>query len=237
SFILAFFDGIDHQQLETSSLKIHFSSERITAILRKTTDGNSQRTERKFLFRSVTLCRLHSVPLEKSSINDFFPFRWNGMESTEQRRFGLRLSSIGFRKIALYFPIETRFSGSFILAFFGGTECNRHTVTEENENFRSVRLEVTVGHFLENCSDCIINLCPRGHSYSKPTKTFTDTEPSSGNRKESCCVHNDQTLLLCNGKRGFLYGAALLDDKIMASIRSCQRSKSTDGKVTSHGKR
>uniref|UniRef100_A0A915KQP9 Uncharacterized protein n=1 Tax=Romanomermis culicivorax TaxID=13658 RepID=A0A915KQP9_ROMCU len=41
------------------------------------TDGNLQpnRTERKFLFRSEMLCRLHSVPFgsaEKSKFNNFF---------------------------------------------------------------------------------------------------------------------------------------------------------------------
>uniref|UniRef100_A0A915IMZ3 Uncharacterized protein n=1 Tax=Romanomermis culicivorax TaxID=13658 RepID=A0A915IMZ3_ROMCU len=33
-----------------------------------------------------------------------------------------------------------------------GTECNRHNVTERKGNFCSVRLNVTFGHFLENCS-------------------------------------------------------------------------------------
>uniref|UniRef100_A0A915IGK5 Uncharacterized protein n=1 Tax=Romanomermis culicivorax TaxID=13658 RepID=A0A915IGK5_ROMCU len=49
-----------------NSLKIHFRLERTTAILRKTIDGNlqSNRTERKFPFRSVAFDRLHSVPFD-----------------------------------------------------------------------------------------------------------------------------------------------------------------------------
>uniref|UniRef100_A0A915HYP3 Uncharacterized protein n=1 Tax=Romanomermis culicivorax TaxID=13658 RepID=A0A915HYP3_ROMCU len=31
-------------------------------------------------------------------------------------------------------------------------ECNRHKVTEQKKNFRSVRLEVTVGRFPQNCT-------------------------------------------------------------------------------------
>uniref|UniRef100_A0A915HTT2 Uncharacterized protein n=1 Tax=Romanomermis culicivorax TaxID=13658 RepID=A0A915HTT2_ROMCU len=60
-------NGTD-QQLGAFSLKIHFRSERISKILRKTTDSNLQpnRTERKFPCRSVTFRRLHSVPLENA---------------------------------------------------------------------------------------------------------------------------------------------------------------------------
>uniref|UniRef100_A0A915HZH9 Uncharacterized protein n=1 Tax=Romanomermis culicivorax TaxID=13658 RepID=A0A915HZH9_ROMCU len=35
-------NGTDRQQLETFSLKFHFQSERMTAILRKTADSNVQ---------------------------------------------------------------------------------------------------------------------------------------------------------------------------------------------------
>uniref|UniRef100_A0A915JWE6 SAM domain-containing protein n=1 Tax=Romanomermis culicivorax TaxID=13658 RepID=A0A915JWE6_ROMCU len=57
-------NGTDRRQLETFSLKISFQSQRIIAIFQKMTDGNllSNRMERKFPFRLVTLCRLHSVP-------------------------------------------------------------------------------------------------------------------------------------------------------------------------------
>uniref|UniRef100_A0A915ID21 Uncharacterized protein n=1 Tax=Romanomermis culicivorax TaxID=13658 RepID=A0A915ID21_ROMCU len=57
-------DGTDRQQPETFSLKIHFRSGNITAILRKTTGGNLQpdQKERKFPCRSVTFRR--SVPSE-----------------------------------------------------------------------------------------------------------------------------------------------------------------------------
>uniref|UniRef100_A0A915HE26 Uncharacterized protein n=1 Tax=Romanomermis culicivorax TaxID=13658 RepID=A0A915HE26_ROMCU len=62
-------NGTVRQQLETLSMKIHFRSESITAILWETTDGNPQpsRTERKFAFRSVSLCRLHSVSSKKTN--------------------------------------------------------------------------------------------------------------------------------------------------------------------------
>uniref|UniRef100_A0A915KMD1 Uncharacterized protein n=1 Tax=Romanomermis culicivorax TaxID=13658 RepID=A0A915KMD1_ROMCU len=68
-------EGTDRLQLETFKQKIHFRSEGITPILYKMTDSNLQpnRTEQKFPFPSVTLCRLHSVPFrsaEKASIND-----------------------------------------------------------------------------------------------------------------------------------------------------------------------
>uniref|UniRef100_A0A915I069 Uncharacterized protein n=1 Tax=Romanomermis culicivorax TaxID=13658 RepID=A0A915I069_ROMCU len=46
-----------------------------------------------------------------------------------------------------------RLKGHLYLPFRGnGTECNRHKVTELKRNFRSVWLEVTVGHFPQNCS-------------------------------------------------------------------------------------
>uniref|UniRef100_A0A915J3D1 Uncharacterized protein n=1 Tax=Romanomermis culicivorax TaxID=13658 RepID=A0A915J3D1_ROMCU len=62
--------GTDRRQLETFSLKIHFRSEKIIRNLWKTTNGNLQpnRTERKFPFRSVTLCRLHPVPFRSRSV-------------------------------------------------------------------------------------------------------------------------------------------------------------------------
>uniref|UniRef100_A0A915KYD0 Uncharacterized protein n=1 Tax=Romanomermis culicivorax TaxID=13658 RepID=A0A915KYD0_ROMCU len=40
----------------------------------------------------------------------------------------------------------------FIFAFFNGTECNRENVTKGNRNFRSVRFDITVGRFPNNCS-------------------------------------------------------------------------------------
>uniref|UniRef100_A0A915JWW5 Uncharacterized protein n=1 Tax=Romanomermis culicivorax TaxID=13658 RepID=A0A915JWW5_ROMCU len=60
-------NGTDRQQLERFSLKVNFRSQRISAMLWKTTDGNLQpnRTERKFPFGSVMLCRLHSVPFRR----------------------------------------------------------------------------------------------------------------------------------------------------------------------------
>uniref|UniRef100_A0A915IS62 Uncharacterized protein n=1 Tax=Romanomermis culicivorax TaxID=13658 RepID=A0A915IS62_ROMCU len=70
SFILAFPTERNESSLaETFSLKIHFRSESITAILRKETDGNLQpnRSERKFLFCWLKLCRLPSVPPKEAS--------------------------------------------------------------------------------------------------------------------------------------------------------------------------
>uniref|UniRef100_A0A915IEI8 Uncharacterized protein n=1 Tax=Romanomermis culicivorax TaxID=13658 RepID=A0A915IEI8_ROMCU len=60
-------NGTDRQQLETLRMKIHFRSEKISAILRKTIKGNLQwnRTQQKIPFCSVTFRRLHIVPFRR----------------------------------------------------------------------------------------------------------------------------------------------------------------------------
>uniref|UniRef100_A0A915INN3 Uncharacterized protein n=1 Tax=Romanomermis culicivorax TaxID=13658 RepID=A0A915INN3_ROMCU len=65
-------NGTHRRQLETFSLKIHFPSERIFSILRKTIYNSlqSNRTERKFPFRSVTFRR--SIPSEKAKPNQVY---------------------------------------------------------------------------------------------------------------------------------------------------------------------
>uniref|UniRef100_A0A915ITK7 Ribosomal protein S10 n=1 Tax=Romanomermis culicivorax TaxID=13658 RepID=A0A915ITK7_ROMCU len=68
-------NGTDRQKLETFSLKIHFQSERTTAMQLERTkmiDSNLQpnRTLRKFMIRSVTCgdrIPFHSVPSEKAN--------------------------------------------------------------------------------------------------------------------------------------------------------------------------
>uniref|UniRef100_A0A915JDL6 CFA20 domain-containing protein n=1 Tax=Romanomermis culicivorax TaxID=13658 RepID=A0A915JDL6_ROMCU len=74
-FILAFSDGTDRQRLETFSLKIHFRSERTTAILRKTTDGKVQpnRTETSVPFAYVPSIAFRSV--ERGKSDTWIPFQ------------------------------------------------------------------------------------------------------------------------------------------------------------------
>uniref|UniRef100_A0A915K7A5 Uncharacterized protein n=1 Tax=Romanomermis culicivorax TaxID=13658 RepID=A0A915K7A5_ROMCU len=68
--------GTNRQQLETSSLKIHFKSKRITAIPWKTTDGNvtSNRidgTKISLSFGYLVSISFRFVPSEKSTLANF----------------------------------------------------------------------------------------------------------------------------------------------------------------------
>uniref|UniRef100_A0A915IPD8 Uncharacterized protein n=1 Tax=Romanomermis culicivorax TaxID=13658 RepID=A0A915IPD8_ROMCU len=60
-----------------------------------------------------------------------------------------RSSRVEIELASRYISRTLELKGPFILAFFGGTErnANQRNVTERKGNFRSVRLEVTVGRF------------------------------------------------------------------------------------------
>uniref|UniRef100_A0A915JA64 RRM domain-containing protein n=1 Tax=Romanomermis culicivorax TaxID=13658 RepID=A0A915JA64_ROMCU len=81
-------------------------------------------------------------------------------------------------KAHLYLPFPTEWNE---------TECNRRNVTERNGNFRSVRLEVSVGRFPQNCNS------KTGSSARKSVEKRTETSTATGTKSSSLAAAAAQT--------------------------------------------